>query len=46
MDEQSLPDTQETMAPEVNVSPMSPKFVCTYPHIVENRGITMAQGMR
>ena len=28
--------------PGVNFSPMSPKLVRTYPHIVENQGITMA----
>ena len=28
--------------PHVNVSRMSPKLVRTSPHILENRGITMA----
>ena len=30
------------ISPEVNVSRMSPKLLRTQPHIVENRGITMA----
>jgi hypothetical protein len=30
------------LAAPVNFSPMSPKLVRTYPHIVENWGITMA----
>ena len=32
----------EVMTAQVNFSPMSPKLVQTYPHIVENQVITMA----
>ena len=35
-------DNLSSAAPNVNFSPMSPKLLCTYPHIVENWGITMA----
>ena len=31
----------EVMTAQVNFSPMSPKLVQTYPHIVENHGITV-----
>ena len=33
---------QIRVKPLLNFSPMSPKLVRTYPHKVENRGITMA----
>ena len=29
-------------SPHLNCSPISPKLARAYPHIVENRGITMA----